>query len=84
MYDLTLTPEQIEFRDTVRDFAEREIKPVATHSSRLQPLRPPFPADLLAKVSPLGLRTLMLPESEGGCGRGHLDRVHGDGGACRG
>ena len=61
MYELTLTPEQIEFRDTVRDFVTREIKPVATNATRLQRLRPPFPADLLALTEPLGLRLLMLP-----------------------
>jgi alkylation response protein AidB-like acyl-CoA dehydrogenase len=66
MYNLTLTAEQLEFRDTIRDFVEREIKPVATHSGRLQPLRPPFPADLLARAAPLGLRTLMLTEEHGG------------------
>ncbi|MEQ1776132.1 MAG: acyl-CoA dehydrogenase family protein [Burkholderiales bacterium] len=66
MYNLTLTAEQLEFRDTIRDFVEREIKPVATHSSRLQPLHPPFPADLLALAAPLGLRTLMLTEEHGG------------------
>ena len=61
MYDLSLTPEQIEFRDTIRDFVAREIKPVATNATRLQRLRPPFPADLLALTEPLGLRMLMLP-----------------------
>ena len=66
MYNLTLTAEQLEFRDTIRDFVEREIKPVATHSERLQPLHPPFPADLLALAAPLGLRTLMLAEEHGG------------------
>lgn len=66
MYNLALTAEQLEFRDTIRDFVEREIKPVATHSERLQPLRPPFPADLLALAAPLGLRTLMLAEEHGG------------------
>ena len=35
MYDLSLTPEQLEFRDTVRDFVEGEIKPVALHPDRL-------------------------------------------------
>ncbi len=66
MYNLTLTTEQLEFRDTIRDFVEREIKPLATQSARLQPLRPPFPADLLALAAPLGLRTFMLAEEHGG------------------
>ncbi len=68
MYELTLTPEQIEFRDTIRDFVNREIKPVATNATRLQRLRPPFPADLLALTEPLGLRLLMLPTDAEGAG----------------
>ena len=68
MYDLTLTPEQIEFRDTIRDFVTREIKSVATNATRLQRLRPPFPADLLALIEPLGLRMLMLPTDIEGAG----------------
>ena len=28
MYNLHLSPEQLEFRDTVRDFVEDEVKPV--------------------------------------------------------
>ena len=31
MYDLHLTSEQLEFRDTVRDFVESEINPTALH-----------------------------------------------------
>jgi alkylation response protein AidB-like acyl-CoA dehydrogenase len=68
MIDHTLTPEQIEFRDTVRDFVAREIKPIATNATRLQRLRPPFPADLLALTAPLGLRQLMLAGEFDGAG----------------
>ena len=35
MYSLQLSPEQLEIRDTVRDFVTREIKPVALKSDRL-------------------------------------------------
>ena len=35
MYNLHLTPEQIEIRDTVRDFVTREIKPAALKPERL-------------------------------------------------
>ncbi len=42
MYNLHLTPEQLEFRDTVRDFVEAEIKPVALHPDRLQPFEKPL------------------------------------------
>ena len=68
MYNLHLTAEQLEFRDTVRDFVEREIKPVALHPDRLQPFDKPLLAGLLEKASQMGLRTLALPEDAGGAG----------------
>jgi len=72
MYDLNLTTEQIEFRDTVRDFVDREIKPVALHPDRLQQLAPAFPQDLLDKTGQMGLRTLALSEESGGAGADNL------------
>jgi len=68
MYDLHLTPEQLEFRDTVRDFVENEIKPTALHPDRLQPFEKPLLADLVEKASQMGLRTLALSEEAGGAG----------------
>ncbi len=68
MYDLRLTPEQLEFRDTVRDFVESEIKPVALHPERLQPFEKPLLTDLLDKAAQMGLRTLALSEEAGGAG----------------
>ena len=68
MYNLQLTPEQLEFRDTVREFVEGEIKPVALHPDRLQPFEKPLLADLLDKAAQMGLRTLALSEEAGGAG----------------
>ena len=68
MYDLHLTPEQIEFRDTVRDFVENEIKPAALHPDRLQPFEKPLLAGLVEKAAQMGLRTLALSEEAGGAG----------------
>ena len=68
MYNLHLTAEQLEFRDTVRDFVEREIKPAALHPDRLQPFDKPLLKDLLDKAAQMGLRTLALPEEAGGAG----------------
>ncbi len=68
MYDLRLTPEQLEFRDTVRDFVESEIKPVALHPDRLQPFEKPLLAELLDKAAQMGLRTLAITEEAGGAG----------------
>ena len=71
-YDLHLTAEQLEFRDTVRDFVEREIKPVALHPDRLQPFEKPLLMDLLDQASQMGLRTLALSEAAGGAGADSL------------
>jgi len=68
MYDLHLSPEQLEFRDTVRDFVESEIKPVALHPDRLQPFEKPLMTELLDKAAQMGLRTLALSEEAGGAG----------------
>jgi len=68
MYNLHLTPEQLEFRDTVRDFVEAEIKPAALNPDRLQPFEKPLLTNLLDKAAQMGLRTLALSEEAGGAG----------------
>jgi len=68
MYNLHLTAEQQEFRETLRDFVEREVKPVALKSARLEPFEKPLLTDLLDQASQMGLRTLALSEESGGAG----------------
>ena len=68
MYNLHLTAEQIEFRDTVRSFAANEIKEAAILPARLEPFEKPLMMDLLNSVSELGLRTLTLSEENDGVG----------------
>ena len=68
MYNLQLTPEQLEFRDTVRDFVNAEVKPAALNPKRLEPFEKPLLADALAKAAQMGLRTLSLSEDAGGAG----------------
>jgi alkylation response protein AidB-like acyl-CoA dehydrogenase len=68
MYDLQLSPEQIEIRDTVRDFVNAEIKPVALNAERLDKGDRALLPELLRKASQLGLRTLAMPEELGGVG----------------
>ncbi len=72
MYNLHLTSEQQEFRDTVRDFVEREIKPVILHPDRLQNFKRPFPIELIDQASQMGLRSLALSEELGGAGADNL------------
>ncbi len=42
MFSFQLSAEQQEFRDTVKDFVKREVKPVANHPDRLQAEDPHF------------------------------------------
>ena len=68
MYSLQLSPEQLEIRDTVRDFVTREIKPVALKSDRLDMCDRSLLTDLLDQASQMGLRSLALSEERGGAG----------------
>ena len=68
MFSLKLSPEQIEIRRTVRQFAEKEIKPIALERDREEDFDKRFPWDVLAKADKLGLRTLALSEANGGSG----------------
>ena len=68
MHNFHLTAEQIEIRDTVRDFVKAEVKPLAEKSERMEALdhRPMW--SVLDKASEMGLRTLALSEAHGGTG----------------
>jgi butyryl-CoA dehydrogenase len=68
MYNLQLSPEQLEIRDTVRDFVTEEVKPLALRPERLEARARPLLSDVLDKASQLGLRTLALSEDAGGAG----------------
>jgi alkylation response protein AidB-like acyl-CoA dehydrogenase len=68
MYNLHLSPEQLEIRDTVRDFVTREIKPVALKADRLDVADRSLLTDLLDQASQMGLRSLALSEERGGAG----------------
>src|SRR5918996_5417615 len=68
VFDLQLSAEQLEFRDTVRDFVQNEVKPAALHPARLEPFEKPLLAELLDYASRMGLRTLSLSEAAGGAG----------------
>ena len=68
MYNLHLSAEQLEFRDTVRGFVDDEVKPVTLKADRLDLGDRSLPMDVLRKASQMGLRTLALPEDLGGVG----------------
>ncbi len=57
-----LTKEQIEFREKVRDFAEREVKPVASYNDENEI----FDVELTRKMADLGLLGMCVPKEYGG------------------
>jgi short-chain 2-methylacyl-CoA dehydrogenase len=66
-----LTDEQRLLRDTVREFARREVAPVAAELDRTKA----FPYELVAKMGDLGLMGIPFPEQYGGGGADTLAYV---------
>jgi len=62
--DFELTPEQQFIRQTVREFAEKEIAPKARYVDE----HSAFPSETFAKMAQLGLMGLPFPEEYGGAG----------------
>lgn len=62
--DFELTEEQQMIRKMVRDFAEREIMPIAQETDETGE----FPWETIHKMAPLGLLGLPIPEEYGGAG----------------
>ncbi len=66
-----LTEEQQLIRETVRDFAEREIKPVAKELDE----KAEFSHDLTKKIGEIGLFGINIPEQYGGQGLDTLSYI---------
>ncbi len=75
MVDFKLTEQQLALQRMARDFAEREIKPIAAEHDRIQDPTKAFPWEVIKKASKLGLRTMVLPEKYGGIGAGTLTQA---------
>ena len=67
--DLRLTDEQALLRESVREFAEAEIRPHVMEWDEAQR----FPMDLLPKLAALGLTGIQFPEEYGGSGMSAVD-----------
>ena len=72
MYSLRLSPEQLEIRDTIRDFVAREVRPRALAPTRLEARERPLLLNALDQASRMGLRALALAEDSGGAGADQL------------
>ena len=66
--DFSLTPEQVQLRDTVREFAEREVAPYI----RDWDANGEFHPEILYKMGELGLLGLPIPEEYGGAGMDYV------------
>lgn len=66
--DFTLNEEQVAIRNTCREFAEQEIKPLAEEMDRTGE----FPYALMRKMAELGLLGIPFPEEYGGAGADFL------------
>jgi short-chain 2-methylacyl-CoA dehydrogenase len=66
--DFTLNEEQLAIRETCREFAEQEIKPLAEEMDRSGE----FPYEIVRHMGELGLLGLPFPEEYGGAGADFL------------
>ena len=62
--DFTLSEDQLAYRDMLRDFVKREIKPVANEWERTGR----YPAEIVDQMKDMGLFGLLVPEEYGGAG----------------
>lgn len=66
--DMLLTQEQRMLQQTVRDFAEKEVKPIAAEIDRTER----FPEETVKKMAELGLLGICYDEQYGGAGMDNL------------
>ena len=67
--DFRLSEDQVVLRNTVREFAEREIAPVAAEHDENET----FPSQTVKKMGSLGLMGLLVPTEFGGAGAGSIE-----------
>ena len=66
-----LTPDQRELKETIRDFAQREVAPRAEELDR----NAVFPTDLVQRVGEMGVMAIPFSKDLGGMGLGVFDAV---------
>ena len=64
-----LTEDQIAIKNTIREFAEKKIKPVIMEYDEAQK----FPTELLKELGELGFLGILFPEEYGGAGLGYVE-----------
>ena len=67
--DFSLTEDQKMLKAMLRDFAKKELEPVAAQIDETEE----FPAEQVRKIADLGLMGLTIPEEYGGGGKGMIE-----------
>jgi butyryl-CoA dehydrogenase len=67
-HDMILPEEALETRKKVREFAEREVAPIAYEIAHMEESRENFPRDLFDKMAKEGLFKIPFPTEYGGLG----------------
>ncbi|MCH8941475.1 MAG: acyl-CoA dehydrogenase family protein [Bacteroidetes bacterium] len=70
-FNLNLTEEQTLIRDTIRDFADKIIRPVVMEFDESQK----FPTDIMHQLGEMGFLGILIPEQYGGAGLGYIEYV---------
>ncbi|MFQ5879214.1 MAG: acyl-CoA dehydrogenase family protein [Dehalococcoidia bacterium] len=68
MIEFTLTEEQTMLQRTLRDFVNKEIKPIVLERESIADPMERFPWDIVVKLSRMGIRTMALSKELGGSG----------------
>jgi alkylation response protein AidB-like acyl-CoA dehydrogenase len=70
-FQIELTENQILIRDTIRDFAQKKIKPKVMEWDEAQY----FPMEIFRELGELGFMGIIFPEEYGGSGLGYVEFV---------
>jgi len=70
-FNTELTENQQIIKNTIREFAEKTIKPVVMHYDEKQE----FPVDIIKQLGELGFLGILVPEEYGGSGLGYAEFV---------
>jgi len=65
-----MTEERLAMQRVARDFALREVLPIA---NKLDPVKDDIPRDLIERMGDLGFFGIMIPEKYGGLGLGAFE-----------
>lgn len=69
--DFSLTAEHVQLRDMIRNFAEKELRPVASQNDKNHT----FPYEQIKKLGEMGFMGMVIPEEWGGAGMDPISYV---------